>query len=144
MLFLRVCQVFGMYLPCSAKVEQLPSLQGHWWEMSLFLGVCTALGNLQPGATSACLSSPSGTLILGLPDHFYIILCPILATTQRKDSFRAWWYCISLTIKWRSIFLWLFSLAFHGRPNNLFAVATFNGGSSYHVWGICHIFQESK
>lgn len=87
---------------------QLPSLHGHWSEMFIFWGACTALGNLLPGATSSWLSggghTPSGTLILSLPAHFYIILCPVPATTQRYDSFKTWWYCKSLTIKWRSVF----------------------------------------
>lgn len=88
--------------------SQLPRLQGHWCEVLIFWGTYC----LEPPVAGCpgMITHPLG--LLGLPAHFYIILCPIPAPTQRNDSFRTWWYCKSLTIKWRSIFygcsLWVF------------------------------------
>lgn len=110
-------QVFGTYLPCYTKLE-------HCWQCgrsSLFCrgtdGRCLFSGGLHsPWEPTAwghqCLVTHPLGLILGLPDHFYIILCPVPATTQQNDSFRTWWFCWSWTIKWRSISygcsLWVF------------------------------------
>lgn len=88
--------------------------------------------------------APSDTLIPMSSSLFWTVWCPTLAAAQRGRSlFKTCWRCKLLTSKRRSYFLWLLSLGFHGGQNDLFAVAAFNRGSSYHVWRICHISQES-
>lgn len=80
-----------------------------WCEMFVFWGACTARGNLPPAASSGWFSrgghAPTGTLIPGLPAHFYVVFCPTLAATQRDcDMFKTCWHCKLLTGKWWSIF----------------------------------------
>lgn len=114
MLFLGVCKVFGTHLPCYTKVK-------HCWPCARSSPACRGIdgrslfsgGSAQPLGTY-CLETPvaghrpSGTH-LG-PSR--TCLCPIPATTQRNYSFRTWWLCRLLTIKWRSISygcsLWVF------------------------------------
>lgn len=142
--FLRVCQVFRTYLPCYTKVEHYnvltaPQSAGLWCEIFIFWSIFTALGNLLPGVSNVWLSS--GTLGLSRPFLHHLVSYTSYnreMTHSEPDNIENRWQLNG------DLFFYGCCFSFHDRPNNLFALAAFNGGSSYQIWGICHIFQESK